>query len=225
MPLFSKTTKAVALFGISMGVAIAQASAEDIFSFFGGFDQEPAREQPVRRMPYATDGGYQYSPRAHRRPSAPTPRVAEVSQGQSYCVRTCDGRFFPIASSEGSSARVATCKSMCPSSETKVYSGSSIESAAATDNGKPYSALPNAFRFRKELVAGCSCNGKDQLGLTPIKIENDPTLRKGDIVAGAQGLMISRPSDRPGAAAEFTPASRAIKAQFERPPVLASSDR
>jgi len=33
-------------------------------------------------------------------------------------------------------------------------------------------------------VAGCTCNGKDQLGLAPVKIEDDPTLRKGDIVAG-----------------------------------------
>ena len=93
---------------------------------------------------------------------------------------------------EGEAARIATCKSICPSSETKVVSGSSIDNASATDSGKPYSALPNAFRYRKELVAGCTCNGKDQLGLAPVKIEDDPTLRKGDIVAGADGLMITR---------------------------------
>ena len=45
--------------------------------------------------------------------------------------------------------------------------------------GKPYSELPNAFRYRNEIVAGCTCNGKDQFGLAPVKIENDPTLAQG----------------------------------------------
>ena len=58
-------------------------------------------------------------------------------------------------------------------------------------NGKPYSELPNAFRYRNELVAGCTCNGKDPVGLASVKIENDPTLRKGDIVAGDDGLMVA----------------------------------
>ena len=56
---------------------------------------------------------------------------------------------------------------------------------------KPYSELPNAFRYRNELVAGCTCNGKDQIGLAPVKIEDDPTLRKGDIVAGENGLLVA----------------------------------
>jgi len=70
-----------------------------------------------------------------------------------------------------------------------VFYGSSIDNAAS-DNGKPYSELPNAFRYRNELVSGCTCNGKDQVGLAPVKIEKDPTLRKGDIVAGENGLLV-----------------------------------
>ncbi len=59
---------------------------------------------------------------------------------------------------------------------------------ASTEGGKSYSDLPNAFRYRKELVAGCTCNGKDPTGLAAIKIDDDKTLRKGDIVAGFNGL-------------------------------------
>ena len=62
--------------------------------------------------------------------------------------------------------------------ETRLVYGSNIDSAA-TETGKPYSELPNAFRYRNEIVAGCTCNGKDQFGLAPIKIDNDPDLAQG----------------------------------------------
>ena len=83
--------------------------------------------------------------------------------GQAFCVRTCDGRYFPLAASDNAS-RAASCNNFCPASDTKVVYGSNIDSAA-TDNGKPYSELPNAFRYRTEIVAGCTCNGKDPTGL------------------------------------------------------------
>ena len=76
-----------------------------------------------------------------------------------------------------------------PGERDQTFYGSSIDNAA--DNGKPYSELPNAFRYRNELVSGCTCNGKDQAGLAPVKIEDDPTLRKGDIVAGENGLLVA----------------------------------
>jgi hypothetical protein len=110
---------------------------------------------------------------------------------------------------------------MCPASETKVFYGSSIDSATA-DNGKSYSDLPNAFRYRSELVSGCTCNGKDQVGLAPVKIENDPTLRKGDIVAGENGLLVAgRSADKRGAEMNFSPASEKVRAKYARVPVVA----
>ena len=156
------------------------------------------------------------------RPSQPRPRVSYGGGGgQAYCVRTCDGRYFPISAGDGQS-RAASCNSFCPASETKVVYGSSIDHAA-TENGKPYSELPNAFRYRNELVAGCTCNGKDQLGLAPVKIEDDPTLRKGDIVAGANGLVVAaRAADRRGASLNFSPASAQVRAKYQRLPVVAA---
>ena len=143
-----------------------------------------------------------------------------MAAGQAYCVRTCDGRYFPIAASDNAS-RAASCNSFCPASETKVVYGSNIDNAA-TENGKPYSELPNAFRYRNEIVAGCTCNGKDQIGLAPVKIEDDPTLRKGDIVAGENGLHGGRPQrDKRGASLNFSPASDKIRAKYERVPVVA----
>jgi hypothetical protein len=148
------------------------------------------------------------------------PRAAYSGGGQAYCVRTCDGRYFPISASDNQS-RAASCNSFCPASETKVVYGSTIDNAA-TETGKAYSELPNAFRYRNEIVAGCTCNGKDQIGLAPVKIENDPTLRKGDIVAGADGLMVvNRGADR-RAALNFSPASEAVRARYPRVPVVAS---
>jgi hypothetical protein len=37
----------------------------------------------------------------------------------------------------------------------RVLYGSDIDSAT-TETGKPYSELPNAFRYRNEIVAGCT---------------------------------------------------------------------
>jgi hypothetical protein len=192
-------------------VSIASAAqAQDFFSnLFGGFGRSRA---PVIRMPFGDDGGPFVQRGEGRRYGG--------GGGQAFCVRTCDGRHFPVTGSDNQS-RAASCSSLCPASETKVVYGSSIDDAAA-DNGKPYSELPNAFRYRNELVSGCTCNGKDALGLAQVKIENDPTLRKGDIVAGENGLVVAgRSAYKRGAELNFTPASDRIKARYQRVPVVA----
>lgn len=187
------------------------AQAEDFLSalFGGGRPQAPAI-----RLPFANDGGA-FAPQGD-----PRPRAGYSGGGQAYCVRTCDGRYFPIAASDRQS-RAASCNGFCPASDTKIVYGSSIDNAA-TESGKPYSELPNAFRYRNELVAGCTCNGKDQVGLASVRIENDPTLRKGDIVAGSDGLVVAgRGADKRGASLNFSPASLAVRARYQRVPVLA----
>ena len=188
------------------------AQAQDFFSqLFGGFGGGRAR-QPYISMPFANDDGSVIQ-RGEMRPRY-------TGGGQAYCVRTCDGRYFPVTASDNAS-RAASCNSFCPASETKVFHGSSIDNATA-ENGKSYSDLPNAFRYRNEIVAGCTCNGKDQIGLAPVKIESDPTLRKGDIVAGENGLLVAgRSADRRGAELNFSPASEKVRAKYGRVPVVA----
>src|ERR1700704_1020858 len=184
------------------------AQAQDFFSaLFGGFGRSRA---PMIRLPFGNEGA----------PSAQGYSRPRYGGGQAYCVRTCDGRHFPLPAA-GNQTRAASCSALCPASETKIVYGSSIDNAA-TENGKPYSELPNAFRYRNELVAGCTCNGKDPLGLAQVKIEDDPTLRKGDIVAGENGLaIVGRGADKRGAALNFSPASERIKARYQRAPVVA----
>jgi len=189
-------------------VLVPAAQAQDFFSaLFGGFGGG-RRSAPVIRLPFWGEGD-------------PRPRVGYYSSGsQAYCVRTCDGRYFPVSASD-SQSRAAACSSLCPASETRIVYGSNIDNAA-TENGKPYSELPNAFRYRNELVTACTCNGKDQIGLAPVRIENDPTLRKGDIVAGADGLMVAgRGADKRGASLNFSPASHQIRSRYQRVPVVA----
>jgi hypothetical protein len=186
------------------------AQAQDFFSaLFGGMGRARGHYVP---LPFANDDG-----------SVPVQR-GETRRysggGQAFCVRTCDGRHFPVTASDNAS-KAASCESFCPASETKVFYGSSIDNAA-TEDGKPYSELPNAFRYRNELVAGCTCNGKDQIGLAPVKVEEDPTLRKGDIVAGDNGLLVAgRGADKRGASLNFSPVPDKVRAKYERVPVVA----
>jgi hypothetical protein len=186
------------------------AQAQDFFSaLFGGMGRVRGHYVP---LPFANDDGSMPVQRGETRRYS--------GGGQAFCVRTCDGRHFPVTASDNAS-KAASCESFCPASETKVFYGSSIDNAAAED-GKPYSELPNAFRYRNELVAGCTCNGKDQIGLAPVKVEDDPTLRKGDIVAGDNGLLVAgRGADKRGASLNFSPASDKVRAKYERVPVVA----
>jgi hypothetical protein len=222
------TSRSANRWGIGAVVAVCALSAapavqarDFISALFGAFSDNPslAPAQPERSapLPFASEGDPFGRP-----PEQQRPRVSYGGGGgQAYCVRTCDGRYFPISAGDGQS-RAASCNSFCPASETKIVYGSSIDHAA-TENGKPYSELPNAFRYRNELVAGCTCNGKDQLGLAPVRIEDDPTLRKGDIVAGANGLVVAaRAADRRGASLNFSPASAQLRAKYQRMPVVAA---
>jgi len=195
----------------SLGLALAPAAhAEDFFSaLFGGFRMRPP---PEIRVPFPNDDMPRYD--------APRQR-ASYGGGTAYCVRGCDGRYFP-AQGNDSESKAQSCKSFCPASETSLVYGSNIDDAT-TDKGKSYSDLPNAFRYRNELVAGCTCNGKDPVGLAQVKIEDDPTLRKGDIVAGNDGLVVAsrNAGDRRGVAMNFSPLPESMRARFRQLPVVA----
>ena len=193
---------AAAVLAVAMLAPTAQA--QDFFSnFFRGFGRPRAPSFPF--------GDFQQSEPPQQRYGG--------GGGQAYCVRTCDGRYFPIAGTDRES-RAAACSSLCPNADTELVYGSPIDNAA-TENGKPYSKLPNAFKYRNELVAGCTCNGRDPVGLAKVEPEKDPTLRSGDIVAGDKGLVVAYKSDRRGASVQFSPASERIKQRYRQPPVVA----
>jgi len=150
--------------------SVATASAQNIFeALFGRLWNSPVTS-------YADPNASSRSPEATH------------SEGVlAYCVRLCDGRYFPIQRHSGATAG-QTCSSMCPASATKIYNGNAIDHAVAPD-GKRYSELATAFTYRKKIVPGCTCNGRDAFGLVNTAVADDPTLRPGDIVATNAGLM------------------------------------
>lgn len=82
---------------------------------------------------------------------------------RTLCVRTCDGYYFPISFTTVRSrfARDAQlCQSMCPGTEVALYvhrnPGEESE-AMVSLAGEPYTALPTAFRYRREYDRGCKC--------------------------------------------------------------------
>ncbi len=165
-------------------------------------------------------GGPQRPPPAHPEPAAPPPdvgRIAPAPLGQervnegagstghtvAFCVRLCDGQHFPMEQM-ASATPAETCRAICPNSQTKVYFGAEIGGAVARD-GARYSELNTAFLYRKQLVANCTCNGKDAFGLAPLDVKTDPTLRPGDIVSTKEGLETY--SGKNGPSGAFTPVS------------------
>jgi hypothetical protein len=126
-----------------------------------------------------------------------------------YCVRTCDGKYFPVnRGGKGDASLAKVCEAMCPAAETKIFSGAGIDNATATD-GKKYMSLPNALAYRKGVVENCSCNGRDPFGVVNVDLENDPTLRTGDFVVRTGGVQVFRGDGTPHKAADFTPIKNA----------------
>jgi hypothetical protein len=143
------------------------------------------------------DKGPNPSVSSYANPSASPPPLGEESvrnnagstgHGVAYCVRLCDGQHFPLEARVMNATPVEACRSMCPASRTKVFYGAEIDNAVAKD-GARYADLNTAYIYRKQLVANCTCNGKNAMGLAPYDLPTDPTLRPGDIVATKTGLM------------------------------------
>lgn len=114
------------------------------------------------------------------------PETPQSSSFRTVCVRTCDGSFFPISYSANpakfpNDERV--CQRMCPAAEVALYAyrnqGEDI-SKATSINGKPYTELPNAFRYRQEYNPSCTCKRPGESWTAAVG--EDPTVERGDIV-------------------------------------------
>jgi len=109
---------------------------------------------------------------------------------KTVCVRTCDGGYFPVSFAT-SPARFAddekTCKALCPATEAALYAyrnpGEDINSAVSI-NGQPYTALPNAFKFRAEFNPACACRAQGQTWSDALKSidEKAEAAQQGDII-------------------------------------------
>ena len=172
-----------ALLGAALILALSgtpSSAQQGIFDFlFGGFKRQTAPAQTSFADPNQAPGSHDGSPSRDY-----------AGGGPYFCVRMCDGRYFPIGQRAGASA-VELCRSFCPHAPTQIFSGSKIDHSVAP-GGRRYSEIPNAFVYREKMVADCSCDGKSATGLVRLDPRDDPTLRPGDFVATGQGLMAYR---------------------------------
>lgn len=170
----------------------APVAAEGLF---GGM-QRPQPQQPTSHSdPFTGQQNPQYVP--------PTRSAAAGGSGPAFCVRSCDGKYFPLMRGAVSPAQM--CQSFCPATATKVYFGSSID-GAYSQTGERYADSENAFAYRKALRADCTCNGRDPVGLAPVDLALDSSLKAGDVIATTDGL-VAYTGIRVGTdqAADFTP--------------------
>ena len=166
----------------------------------GFFEQLFGRREPLPQRSNSYADPYASPERGEgRRPGGETSN----GHGAAFCVRTCDGRYFPLQRHAGT-AHAEICQALCPAAKTMVFSGSRIDGAVAP-NGLRYADLDAAFAYRDKAVPNCTCNGRDGLGLARIDATSDPTLRPGDIVATGAGLAIFNGKRD---TAEFTPINR-----------------
>jgi hypothetical protein len=176
------------------------ASAQGFFEQFFGRPQRSYETQFGNAYADPYGNRDRYGAPDQVQPSAP----ASAGRVVSYCVRTCDGRYFPMHRTSNANP-VQLCNSFCPASKTQVFTGSDINYAAAA-NGARYADSPNAFVYRERIVPDCTCNGRDAFGLARIDLAADPTIRPGDIVVTAEGPMSLRGNKWARAAVDLKPA-------------------
>ena len=168
---------AAAVLAHSVALAPRAASAEGLFDFFfGGFQKQQQRA--------SSQANFFADPFGLNQPAPPRP-VASAS-GPAFCVRSCDGKYFPLA--RGNATPVQMCQAFCPASPTKVFFGSTIDGASSA-TGERYAESENAYVYRKALRADCTCNGRDPAGLAPVDLTLDTSLRPGDVIATTSGLV------------------------------------
>ncbi len=80
-----------------------------------------------------------------------------------YCVRLCDGFYFPISHgvTSGQFPRDAeACRRRCAFADARLFyrpRHSRSITAAVDLSGRAYRSLANAFRYRRTMVNGCAC--------------------------------------------------------------------
>jgi Protein of unknown function (DUF2865) len=148
------------------------------------------------------------------------------SSGGQYCVRTCDGYYFPLPSQGAAAGDTEACRAACPGAPMEVYSlgrGDGIEDAVSL-KGKLYSSLPTAFSYRKQLVQACSCKPKRNRGFASLL--RDKTLVSGDIVVTEKGVYVFSGARRfPYRESDFVPLSKARGLPRQVKTYLAAIDR
>jgi hypothetical protein len=141
-------------------LAPRMASAEGLLDvFFGGLQKKQQRNATSHANSFSDPFGVD---------QRPTPPQRRSSSGPAFCVRSCDGRYFPL-STRGGASPAQMCQAFCPASPTTVFFGSNIENATSINNER-YVNSENAFVYRKAMRDDCTCNGRSPVGLAPVDL-------------------------------------------------------
>jgi len=199
-----------AVLGLAL-LSISGSNAEDRDEFYA-----IARGETGRRAAPASGGWFGWQ----RRAETPAPAAAGApatrrqmtrsrqataladtdGSSRTFCVRSCDGYYFPVGPVTGAAGRRAqadACNAMCPGATVRLYSSRSgtIETARS-ESGQTYSAMATAFRYRERLEPGCSCQASVTQGLARLAMTQDYTLREGDLVVMDAGVRVFRNGGR-----------------------------
>jgi hypothetical protein len=152
---------------------------------------------------------------------------AQSGSVRTICVRTCDGFYFPISYATNASRfrdDEKTCQRMCPAAEVMLFSypteGGDVANAT-TISGQPYSSLPNAFKYRQEFNAACSCKRAGQSWADALG--KDEAVDPGDVVVTEdRAKQLSQPPAQKGQKGRQQPAAPAQAAPAAVPPPAAA---
>jgi len=154
---------------------------------------------------------------------------------RTVCARSCDGAYFPISFATVPSRfpdDEKTCKSLCPASEATLYAyrnpGEDMNQAVSI-SGQPYSALPNAFKYRTEFNPSCACKAAGQTWSDALKTIDDKATaeQQGDIIVTEESAKkMARPlaaKTAPAAATKKGAAGTAAPAPDAAPATTAAT--
>lgn len=129
-----------------------------------------------------------------------TSRIEQFATYRTLCVRSCDGYYFPVSFStlpSNFTQDTQRCQSSCAApAELFVYRnpGEEPEQMVSSDGSQAYANLPNAWRYRKEFINGCSCK----------QAEYDPTeIAAANEKAAAEAAEKAGGTPPPGGGAQF----------------------
>ena len=174
------------------------AQAGSIFDFFSRrrsahmlYSPDPRPDLPVRSEPR-------------------TNIAASASPGRAFCVRLCDGRYYPIASAASNSTPVQMCSAMCPAAQTKVFRGGDIAPPASSSRAAP-NRLEQAFRLPQERRAGLHLQRHG-----PVRPRSCRRFERPDAALGRPRLDRRGPQGRPGRPERHPGRGRARPAPLRR---------